>query len=166
MPRTCNRGKYAPSGRRKYWVDLVLDSAAVDTTAAVARTTNLFVSTLETEAPTLLRIVGSIYIGPQANQGVVVMGYTGIYVRDDFGTSDPAMQPNVPVDVSNGSWLWWKARPMAPIDTSQFSSDSVGYDVDVRVKRKLSMERSLHLVYYSDVAYSAAGNLRALMMAP
>lgn len=149
--------------RSTFWADLVLETTFTDTGLGTNRNVTLYQPADEDESVTVLRIVGTVALGLQANAAVVQAVHWGVYVSSQ-GSTDTLLTAVNSTDVSSEDWLFWNAFYVArnDIETGQ---PVIQEKVDIRAKRKL--DQSKHLVWTAQcagVAWSSAINLRGLFM--
>lgn len=149
--------------RNTTWVDLAAQSQSSDTAANTLSENQLFLMSDELEATTVLRIVGTIFMGLQSDSAIVTMGYWGLFKFD--GDSDTTINPASLTGVSSENLMMWKAVPMATID-SGLGPQWKDFEVDIRAKRKLVAGDSLSLNFFcTSLAYSHIHALRGLFYA-
>ena len=165
MGNRIQRSRRGPPRRGgTWWVDLALEQSAVDSGAGVIRVVTLFQPIDEDEKVTILRIVGSVFVGVQAAQGTVTSVNWGVYTAPT-GTTSLLLNPASSSNVSSENWLHWRSVYTSRSDVD--SSDISGYlasKVDIKVKRKLDPTTLLQWSCSAGVAFSSAVSLRGLMM--
>ncbi len=161
MGRRYSRGR--SQRRRSYWVHLVSDSSGINVAAGAQTNTVLFALPEDTNiANTLVRIVGSVYLGVQATPAFVACVYYGIYKRPTSAGDAFTLNPTNDDDIGSEEWLFWKV-------VNEFQADLVHHygddKVDIKVMRKLTENEELMSATGSSVAYHLAANLRGLFLA-
>ncbi len=144
-----------------WWADLALEDVAVDSAAAVIRVLTLFQPVDEDEKLTVVRIVGSVYVGLQV-ASIPRSVYWGIYTAP-VGTTSLLLDPKNSSNVSSENWLHWR-----PVYQTQADTDSdplwEHIKVDIKVKRKLDPTTLLQFSVSAGAAFSSAVSLRGLFM--
>ncbi len=149
--------------RRSYWVHLRSDSSGINVAANVATNTVLFALPEDTNiANTLVRIVGSLYLGVQATPAFVAAVYYGIYKRSTSAAQSLVLNPTSQPDIGSEEWLFWKVVNEFQADLVHHYSDD---RIDIKVMRKFTENEELASAANSTVAYHICENLRGLFLA-
>ena len=158
------RRRRVPRGRARretFWVDLAVEKDQVNGAAGALRTVTLYQPATDQDKVTVVRIVGSIFLSLQAAQATVTAGYRGIYASGDTG-----MSPDVASTIGDEDWMWWTALPLVTGESDGADFQNI-YSVDIRVKRKLDLDKPLVLsLIVPQAPYASMVNLRGLMMLP
>ncbi len=157
------RGRGRTARRRSYWVHLNSDTSGINVAANVAQNVTLFALPEDTNiANTLVRIVGSVYLGVQASPAFVAAVYYGIYKRSTSAAQSLVLNALVDTDIGSEEWLFWKVVNEFQADLVHHWSDD---KVDIKVMRKLTENEELASAANSTVNYHICENLRGLFLA-
>ncbi len=152
------------SRRETQWVDLRLENNSTMVAAGTRSEVVLLLPLDESEAVTLIRIVGNIFMGLQADAAAnrVELAAWGIYIADSGSSGDLNLNPINAVDQDHENWMF--LRPMY-LSTSVTNLVPVPADdhVDIRVSRKVREGAGIKLVWNCTVAYVRAATLRGLV---
>ncbi len=158
------RGKGRTERRRSYWEGLRSETSGTNENANVQHDSTLFsIGGNSNDSTTIVRIVGSVYLGVQASPAFVASVYYGIY-RAYIPNSGTAfrLNPSSVTDMGAENWMFWKV-------VNEFQADLVhhyGDDrVDIKVMRKIDGGQQIVSSAQSTVNYHVCENLRGLFLA-
>ncbi len=109
------------------------------------------------EPVTVVRLVGSIVVTPQAD--VAMTAHWGIYVEPVAGVTN--LDPSSSADVAKEQWMHWQAMFTS---SSTLKHGNSYLPIDIRVKRKMKPESLLNFVIKAQQASSYILNLRAYVL--
>jgi len=161
MARRFRRGK--TGRRRSYWQSLFIEVVGTNV-AALVQKTDALVTFAEgsNKSATLVRIVGSCYLGLQGSPSSVTPIYWGIFVRPTAASGGIVLNPSDFTDFGSELWLHWRI-------VNEFQADLVHHriddSVDIKVMRKLDENMELMSAAKCIAAYHTCVNLRGLMLA-
>ncbi len=118
----------------------------------------------EGEAVTLIRIVGSIFLGLQADAAAnrVELGAWGIYIASSGSAGDLNLDPINSVDQDHENWMMLRQEYYNTSVTNSLPA-RLEHRVDIRVSRKVREGEGIKLVWNCNVAYVRAAALRGLV---
>ncbi len=153
------------AGRRKtQWVELRNELNSSLIAAGTRSEVVLMLPANESEAETLIRIVGSIFMGLQADVAGqrVELAAWGIYIAPSGSSGDLNLDPINAVDQDHENWMMLRqfylstaVVNLVPVPSEQ--------KVDIRVSRKVEEGQGIKLVWNCTVAYVRAAALRGLV---
>lgn len=115
------------------------------------------------QTATLVRIVGSVYVGLQASPAVVMPIYWGIYTAQSGGGGSIRLEADTQADISEETWLHWRVSHQFALDQTLNRTDEL---VDIKVMRKL--EQGVEIRWNGicpGQTWHSCVNLRLLLMA-
>ncbi len=163
MARRFKRGR-APR-RKSFWEALSRNTSGVNVSANVALDTTLYSLTEDGQSQdtaTIVRIVGSVYLGIQTTPSFVAPVFYGIYWRPTSSSSSLVLSSIGTSD--RGSEHWMHTRIV-----NEFQADLVHHwkddAVDVKVMRKIDQGEEIASAANCTVNYHVCENLRGLFLA-
>ena len=146
--------------RKGDWFGAAVNSGF--TNAAAGTNSTITLLSAFDEPVTVVRMVGSIIIVPQAN--VLMLANWAISSEID-GVPQVALDPQTSTGVTKGNIMMWKTIYVNATGTGAGLNNYPDCShVDVRVKRKMNPESLIRLNILSSVAYSFCVNIRAYVL--
>lgn len=166
MPRSRRRftGRAGPK-RFTSWIDGVNDGTSTVHLALARPESVLFLPLADNEQATVTRIVGSVFIQVQLNQGVdtVIRVAWGIYLAASGSAGDFQLDPLSSLDKDSEHWLhtrtFYQSTNIASATNMAFAEQSV----DIKVMRKVNEGDGIKLVFNSGGPFVKAASLRLLI---
>lgn len=155
------------SGRVHSWEDFANNNQSALVAATTRSEIVLALPATDADAFTVLRIVGQIYIGLQANApaNTVLRGAWGIYIADSGSAGDLNLDLTSSLDMGHENWLMWRAFYMNTVTTVLAAESSfTNVHVDIKVSRKVPEGSGLKLVWNCADAYVRVAALRGLVL--
>jgi len=162
------RGGTRSGSRRKHsWVELRSETNSTMTPANTRREIVLLLPLDDSEEVTLIRVVGSVFMGLQQDAAVNVVQLMawGIYVSDSGSQGDLNLDPMNTLDIANEEWMMLKGTyDNTAVNNSTVSNIAGAMRVDIRVSRKVPEGTGIKLVFNSNANYVSAAYLRGLVL--
>ncbi len=157
-------GRGRGTRRETQWVNL---RSELNSTMVAANTRSevvLLFPLNEGEAVTLIRIVGNIFMGLQADAAAnrVELAAWGIYIAGSGSAGDLNLDPINAVDQDHENWMFLRPQYLSTSVTNLVPVPADDH-VDIRVSRKVREGDGIKLVWNCSVAYVRAGYLRGLV---
>ena len=148
--------------RRSFWVHFARDTAGINIGANVAQNETLFSLPEDTNLSlTVVRIVGSVYLGIQATPAFVVPVFWGIYKRPTSSADSLVLNAIDPTDRGSEEWLHHRIVNEFQADLVHHWKDDM---VDVKVMRIITENEELASAANCTAAYHICENLRGLFL--
>ncbi len=162
--RRTGRGSRGGPRRETQWVDLRLENNSSMIGAGVRSEVVLLLPLDESEAVTLIRIVGNIFMGLQADAAAnrVELAAWGIYIAGSGSAGDLNLDPINLVDLDHENWMFHRSMYLSTSVTNLVPVPADDH-VDIRVSRKVREGEGIKLVWNCTVAYVRAATLRGLV---
>ncbi len=162
--RRTGRRRAAGPRRETQWISLRNESNSILVAAQTRSEVVLFLPLDESEAATLIRIVGSVFIGLQADAAAntVQQASWGIYIAGSGSAGDLNLDPINTVDQDHENWMMLRQDFLSTSVTNLVPA-LVENRVDIRVSRKVREGEGIKLVWNANVAYVRAAALRGLV---
>ena len=158
-------GRRRGTRRSHSWINLRTELNSTLTAVAVRREVVLLLPATDADSVTLIRIVGSIFTGIQADAAAnrVELVAWGIYIADSGTAGDLNLNPIIGLDVGHENWMMLKGDYYNTSVTNLVPA-RLEHNVDIRVSRKVPEGSGIKLVFNANVAYVSAAYLRGLVL--
>ncbi len=171
MPGRRPKGRSRAPRRLTSWINAQTAAGAAVTGADTIRELTLFVPLEDHEGATVIRIVGSVWMGPTQDTGVnnVDVYSWGIYIAGSGSAGDLQMSPASALDRDSEHWMHMRHmyfnRSFSGTndDISMFRSSYLDYAVDIKVMRKVHEGDGIKLAFEATRSYNSIANLRILL---
>ncbi len=151
--------------RRSFWELLTRNTSGVNVNANVANNVTLFSVTEDASGQdpvTLVRIVGSVYLGIQTTPSFVAPVFYGIYWRPTSSSNSLVLSAISTADRGSEHWMFTKV-------VNEFQADLVHHwvddHIDIKVMRKVGQGEEIASAADCTVNYHICENLRGLFLA-
>ncbi len=139
-----------------------METAGTNTAAGASRDVLLLTNADDQSAAfTLVRTVGSVAVSLQAAPATHVPVFWGLYMAKSGGGGSYRLEARVDADVSEESWLYWRAAMLFGTDLTLNLTDTM---VDIKVMRKFVAGDELRFNVRSQSAFESCQALRFLLM--
>ena len=151
--------------RRSYWEAAdIRFTAGLNIAANVPHNSTLYSLSEndENQSSTIVRLLGSVYMGIQSTPAFVACVFWMVYWRPFSSAGGMVLDAFGTNDVGSEHVMHWRVKNEFQGDLVHHSDDD---DVDIKVMRKLNAQEEIASAFNCTVAYHITMNLRGLFLA-